>query len=701
MSTESGKKGGKKAKKLKKAEAKHKPKAAKAEVVKPDTKAGMKSSSEIVKPDKPVEQKKADTKAKAEKATAKESLSPTQRFERLKDTSEIDVSKQIVNQVIGQDSAVEVIKKAASQRRHVFLIGEPGTGKSMLGLALAELLPKEKLVDIISFQNPNDENQPLIRTVPAGEGRDLIGKARIESMSLFKNQNILLFILAILAMIAPWWVRSYYKSDIMFAAFFLGGMMFLAAFVIFLNLGRRAPVGKNTSVPKVVVDNFKKDQAPFFDATGAHAGALLGDVLHDPFQSGGLGTPAHERVVAGMIHKANKGVLFIDEIATLQPHTQQELLSALQERKYAITGQSERSAGAMVRTEAVPCDFVLVAAGNLETVKHMHPALRSRIRGYGYEVYMNETIKDTLENRWKIAVFVAQEIAKDQKIPAFSKEAVEVIIEEARRRANRKNHLTLRLRDLGGLVRAAGDLAQEKGAKLVTKEHIIGAKKIARSLEQQLSDKFIERKKEYEVIKTHGQLIGRVNGLAVIGGEASYSGIILPIESQVTPGGKEKEFVATGKLGEIAKEAVKNVSAIIKKFFGEDIKDYDVYVQFLQTYEGVEGDSASIAVATSIISALKKIPVKQDTAMTGSLSVRGEVLPVGGVTAKVEAAIDTGVKRVIVPRSNLQDIVIDKDKIKLIKIIPVETISQVLREALDWKGKKGILKTIESINGDK
>ena len=250
-------------------------------------------------------------------------------------------------------------------------------------------------------------------------------------------------------------------------------------------------------------------------------------------------------------------------------------------------------------------------------------------------------------------------------------------------------------------MRAAGDLASEKGAKLVTKDHVIAAKQIARSLEQQISDKFIERKKEYEVIITNGKLIGRVNGLAVIGGEASYSGIILPIESQVTPGGKEKEFVATGKLGEIAKEAVKNVSAIIKKYFGEDIKDYDIYVQFLQTYEGVEGDSASIAVATSIISALKKIPVKQDTAMTGSLSVRGDVLPVGGVSAKVEAAIDAGVKKILVPKSNMQDIVIQKEKLKLLKIIPVETISEVLKEALDWKGRKGVLKTIEGINGKK
>src|SRR3989338_7502369 len=69
--------------------------------------------------------------------------------------------------------------------------------------------------------------------------------------------------------------------------------------------------------------------------------------------SGGLGTPAYERVIGGLIHKANGGVLFIDEIATLQPHSQQELLTALQEKKYPITGQSERSAGAMVRTEPI------------------------------------------------------------------------------------------------------------------------------------------------------------------------------------------------------------------------------------------------------------------------------------------------------------------------------------------------------------
>src|SRR3989338_3641559 len=523
----------------------------------------------------------------------------------MKTTKQIKIPAKIVDQVIGQDEAVNIIRKAAQQRRHVLLIGEPGTGKSMLGLALAELLPNSELKDILAYQNANDENNPIIKELPAGKGREEVKKQTLDTTQIVKNNNILLFVVAILTFIAPWWARYYYKSDIMFTAFFLGGIMFLASFSIMLSMGPRMFKSQGFSVPKVIVDNFGKKQAPFYDATGAHAGALLGDVLHDPFQSGGLGTPANQRVVAGLIHKAHMGVLFIDEIATLDPRTQQELLSALQEKRYPITGKSERSAGAMVRTDPVPCDFILIAAGNLETVQHMHPALRSRIRGYGYEVYMNETIPDYKENQEKIARFIAQEVKKDGKIPHFSKDATEAIIEEARKRANRKGHLTLHLRGLGGLVRAAGDLAKEEGEKLVKAGHVKKAKVLARPLEQQIADKFIERKKEYEVIVTEGKIVGRVNGLAVIGSGSAYSGILLPIEAAVTPGGKKNEIVATGKLGEIAKEAIKNVSAIVMNYFGADIKEkYDIYVQFLQTYEGVEGDSASIAVATAIISAL-------------------------------------------------------------------------------------------------
>ena len=614
----------------------------------------------------------------------------------MKSTKDIKVASKIVDQVIGQDEAIAVIKKAALQRRHVLLIGDPGTGKSMLGLALAELLPKSELKDILALPNPHDENEPLIQEIAAGTGREMVQRAQIDSKAAFKNMRYLTFILAIVVMIAPWWARHYYQSDIMFAAFFLGGMMFLAAFSVMMNIGPKAFGGDKIIFPKLIVDKTDKTKKAFYDATGAHAGALLGDVLHDPLQSGGLGTPANQRVVAGMIHKSNKGVLFIDEIATLGLRTQQELLSAIQEKKFPITGQSERSSGAMVRTEAVPCDFILVAAGNLDTVQNMHPALRSRIRGYGYEIYMHITMEDNKSNRLKIARFIAQEVNKEAgKIPHFAVDAIKEIIQEAKRRANRKNCLTLKLRGLGGLVRAAGDLAKEEGAEFVRAIHVQNARKFARPLEQQMADRHIEIKREYEVFVTEGNRVGRVNGLAVMGNGEGYSGVLLPIEAEVTRGGKKERIIATGKLGEIAKEAITNVSAIIMHYFGDDIKeDKDIFVQFLQTYEGVEGDSASIAVATSIISALKNIPIRQDTAMTGSLSVRGEVLPVGGVTYKIEAAIHSGISQVLVPKANMQDIVLNKEQLEKIKIIPVSSIIEVLEHALVWTGKTALKKKV-------
>ncbi|MBI2664437.1 ATP-binding protein [Candidatus Woesearchaeota archaeon] len=210
--------------------------------------------------------------------------------EKFRSTKELKVSSSIIEQVIGQENAVNIIRKAARQRRHVLLIGEPGTGKSLLGLGLAELLPKENLADIVAFSNPNDENQPMIRVMPAGDGRGMVAQARAESGGFFKNQNIIMFVLLILALITPWWAFNHYSKiggpllgGLMFLAFFIGGIVFLASFVLFLNFSRRME-GRGRA-PKVIVDSFHKKQAPFLDATGAHAGALLGDVLHDPFQT--------------------------------------------------------------------------------------------------------------------------------------------------------------------------------------------------------------------------------------------------------------------------------------------------------------------------------------------------------------------------------------------------------------------------------
>jgi Lon-like ATP-dependent protease len=610
------------------------------------------------------------------------SLKDTLNFRTYKDSGEIDVPEKIIDQIIGQKEAVETVKKAAKQRRNVLLIGEPGIGKSMLAKGMAELLPSEELQDVLVYPNMEDNHNPLIGAMPSGEGKKVVTTYKMKSKGQEEKKNMLMVVIIGFILVAGFVLQQFLAAII-------------AAGIVFLALQQMKP-RSSVMVPKLLINNDNHKTAPFVEATGAHAGALLGDVRHDPYQSGGLGTPAHERVEAGMIHKANKGVLYVDEIGTMKMKTQQELLTAMQEKKYSITGQSETSSGAMVRTQEVPCDFVLVASGNLQILEGMHIALRSRIRGYGYEVYMKDTMPDTPENRDKLVQFVAQEVKKDGRIPHFNREAVAEIIREAQRRAGKKDSLTLRLRDLGGLVRASGDIAKGEGSETVKLEHVIGAKKLARTLEQQIADRYIVQRKKYRVFKSEGTEVGRVNGLAIVG---DRSGIILPIAAEAAPAQSslEGKIIATGKLGEIAKEAVTNVSALIKKNTGTNISNHDIHIQFLQAYDGVEGDSASVSVATAVVSALENIPVDQSVALTGSLSVRGDVLPVGGVTGKIEAAAEAGIKKVLIPKSNLEDVFIEDRYRQKIEIIPVDTLSDVLEHALIGKGKTGLLKKMRKI----
>ena len=113
---------------------------------------------------------------------------------------------------------------------------------------------------------------------------------------------------------------------------------------------------------------------------------------------------------------------------------------------------------------------------------------------------------------------------------------------------------------------------------------------------------------------------------------------------------------------------------------------------------GVDGDSASITIATAIISALENIPIRQDLAMTGSLSVRGEVLPIGGVTAKIEAAARSGVKTIVVPRANMQDVLLDDRFENMVEVVAVDTLDEVMQYALiKHEQKAGLVERLEAV----
>jgi Lon-like ATP-dependent protease len=395
-------------------------------------------------------------------------------------TAELEVPERLIDQVIGQERAVDVIRLAARQRRAVLLVGEPGTGKSMLAGAMAELMPAAGLEDVIVAPNRAARQLPHIVRVPAGAGAGVVAEAEARARREREGLGYLIGVSLAAAVLIGLLLA------VVFTPYALAGAAL--AVIALLVVRRSAMVGRSGATERLLIDRTGQQRAPFVDATGAQAGGLLGDVRHDPFQSGGFESEPHELVEPGAVHRAHGGVLFVDEITSLTMESQQRLLTALQQGELAITGRHGQSSGAMVLTEPVPCETVLVVAANPEDLGYLHPALRSRLRGFGFELLMADACPRTPAAEADIARFVAQEVRRDGRIPHFSAAAVRAVVDEAARRGG-PGKLTLRLRELGGLVRAAGDVAASDGAALVTAEHVEQAQTLALSIEEQLDDR--------------------------------------------------------------------------------------------------------------------------------------------------------------------------------------------------------------------
>lgn len=452
----------------------------------------------------------------------------TYLLDRIGTTSEVPLSKDPFDRIVGQEHAVRLVKSAVKQRRHVLLCGMPGTGKSMLAEAAYTLLPPPR-EEIRLVENSANPDRPLVVVVK----EDGIGPTEREDqqsdVSYMRPEDLPFEVSVKMGYRCPRcgsfalpnqcscmecgspkrcdWTESdaYHGLFRMFdvvkeralrevhtSATNEEGVLHDVSYrresdysirVVNHPSGSLTVVSSTDYGSRVLVDRTKPR---FIRASGASPVELLGDVKHDPYGSAeSLGTPAHLRVVPGAIHEAHEGILYLDEIAALGQY-QKHLLTAMQDRKYPISGHNPQSSGAAVRVDGVPCDFILFASCNSEDLAYILPPLRSRIRGYGYEIMLQSSFRKTADNIDALVRFTARTVVEDGRIPHLTAESVAEVLRVAEEMAVRldgqTDSLTLRLRELGGLVRTSGDLAVQEGADVVSLHHVQQAESVCREI---------------------------------------------------------------------------------------------------------------------------------------------------------------------------------------------------------------------------
>lgn len=437
-------------------------------------------------------------------------------------------------------------------------------------------------------------------------------------------------------------------------------------------------VGK-TAAARVILEEAKKaDICPFkkeakfveidattlrFDERGI-ADPLIGSV-HDPIYqgAGAYGVAGVPQPKLGAVTKAHGGVLFIDEIGELHPIQMNKLLKVLEDRRVFLESAYYSSEDNNIPShihdifqKGLPADFRLVGA-TTRYADDIPPAIRSRC----VEVYFRALTREEIS---KIAVNAAY------RGGFRAEEGIEHIVSKYAQNG----------RDAVNIIQIAGGVALTEGRGKITKKDI------------EWVVEFGHYSPRLEKKICAGEFVGCINGLAVHG---DSMGMVIDIEvSAIKASGEKGTLKVTGIIEEeemdgrghklkrtsSAKASIDNVLTVLKRFLNVDCSQYDIHLNFPGGIP-IDGPSAGIAIAAAIYSAVKNVPISSDIAMTGELSIRGKVKPVGGVVAKVESARLAGVKKVLIPKDNWQELFSDME----IEVIPVEDIEQVIELAFTSK----------------
>ncbi|CEG28055.1 ATP-dependent protease LonB [Bacillus sp. B-jedd] len=440
-------------------------------------------------------------------------------------------------------------------------------------------------------------------------------------------------------------------------------------------------VGKTAAARLVLEEAKKNDKSPFkqssvfveLDATTARfdergiADPLIGSV-HDPIYqgAGAMGQAGIPQPKQGAVTNAHGGVLFIDEIGELHSIQMNKLLKVLEDRKVYLESAYYNEENSSIPTHihdifknGLPADFRLIGA-TTRTPNEIPPAIRSRCM----EVFFRELSQEEISAVAKNA---------SQKVGMTMPESALQILSNYARNG----------REAVNMVQTAAGLAITEDRLTIQDsdiEWVIHSSQATPRMERKINDL---------------PCIGLVNGLAVYG---PNSGALLEIEVTVIPTKEKGTINITGIVEEesiggqgksirrksMARGSIENVITVLRAM-GVPADEYDIHVNFPGGIP-IDGPSAGIAMATGIYSAIYQVPVDNKVAMTGEISIHGNVKPIGGVFAKVTAAKMAGAEKVIVPAENMQSIL---KEISGIQIIPVSHFSEVIDVALKEESVKG------------
>lgn len=405
-------------------------------------------------------------------------------------------------------------------------------------------------------------------------------------------------------------------------------------------------VGK-TSAARIALEHVKRmsgstfqPDAPFVEVDGTTlrwdprdiTNPLLGSV-HDPIYQGARRDLAETGIPEpklGLVTEAHGGILFIDEIGDVDPILQNKLLKVMEDKKVFFESSYYEPGDPMIPEyirrlfeEGAPADFVLIGATTRDP-DQINPAFRSRCAEIFFDCLTPLDIQKVIKQAArKLNVVLEPGVA----------EAISEYTIEARKATNI-------LVDASAMARYRQKNSRRKTVR-VTMDDLQEVLQISRLTP------YVTRHAE-----PRGE-IGHVFGLAVSG----FVGTIIEIEAVAFPAGERQQGTVrfNGAAGSMAKDSVFNALAVYRAVTGKNAADYDIHVNIVGGGR-VDGPSAGAAIFLAIYSAIEGIPLRQDVAVTGEISIQGQVRGVGGITEKLYGARQVGVKKMLIPADNSREL---------------------------------------------